>query len=127
MPDDPIAWAREQAARAEPVVHAAAMLWIARVQTPLDSGLARITFEMALEETRRRSGRDCEKRRFYEKVALVKGDLLFFVGHLFLVLVSVTTHVVLHRVSIRTLCEPLALRRLRSRWRSRAASFESAS
>jgi len=78
MPDDPIAWAREQAARAEPVVHAAAMLWIARVQTALDSGLARITFEMALEETRRRSGRDCEKRRFYEKVALVKGDLLFF-------------------------------------------------
>ena len=78
MPDDPLAWAREQAARSEPAVHAAAMLWIARVQTALDSGHARMTFEMAMEETRRRSGRNYEKRRFYEKVALVKGDLRFF-------------------------------------------------
>ena len=52
MPDDPLAWAREQAARSKPAVGAAAMLWIARVQTALDPGHARITFEMAPEETR---------------------------------------------------------------------------
>ena len=41
--------------------------------------------------------------------------------------VSVATHVVLHRVSIRTFYEPLALCLLRSSWRSDAASYRSVS
>ncbi|WP_213805155.1 hypothetical protein [Granulicella sp. dw_53] len=49
---------REQAARSQPAVRAAAMLRIARVQTAVDRGRARITFEMALEEARRLAGRD---------------------------------------------------------------------
>lgn len=58
MLDDPLARLRQQAARSTPPVRAAAMLRIARAQTVLDPGQARITFEMALEETRRLSGRD---------------------------------------------------------------------
>jgi len=45
----------------------------------------------------------------------------------FLLLLLVATHVVLHLVSIRTLYEPVALCRLRSRRRSDAASYRSTS
>ncbi len=58
MTDDLLTRAREQAARSQPPVRVAAMLRIARVQTAFERGQARITFEMALEDTRRLSGRD---------------------------------------------------------------------
>jgi hypothetical protein len=51
-----------------------------------------------------------EKSHFYETVTDVNSDLPFFFhwgGFLFFV--SVVTHVVLHRVSIRTLCKPFWL------------------
>jgi hypothetical protein len=49
------------------------------------------------------------KRDFYEKVTLVKADLVFSFLGMVLFFVSVATHVVLHRVSIRTFYEPLWL------------------
>ena len=60
MTDDLLAGARAQAERSEPPVRAAALLRIARVQTAFDRGQARITFQRALDETRRLSGRDRE-------------------------------------------------------------------
>ena len=82
------------------------------------------------------SAQQCQKRNhlavkrcFYEKLGLVKDDFRFsFIGHLFLILfwLLLLMHVVLHLVSIRTPCEPLARCRLRSNWRSGAGSFESA-
>jgi hypothetical protein len=60
MPDDLLAGARAQAERSEPPVRAAALLRIARVETAFDRGQARITFQQALDETRRLSGRDRE-------------------------------------------------------------------
>jgi hypothetical protein len=48
-----------------------------------------------------------EKRDFYETVTEVNSDLPFFLRwEGFLYFAPVATHVVLHRVSIRTLCEP---------------------
>jgi hypothetical protein len=60
MPDDLLAGALAQAERSEPPVRAAALLRIARVQTAFDRGEARLTFQRALDETRRISGRDGE-------------------------------------------------------------------
>jgi hypothetical protein len=60
MPDDLLARAWEQAERSKPPVRAAALLRIARVQTVFDRDQARRTFERALDETRRLSGRDGE-------------------------------------------------------------------
>ena len=67
----------------------------------------------------RRSSWNSLKRGFYEKATDVNISSLFFV--------SVTTHVVLHRVSIRTLYKPEALCRLGSYGEVDAASFRSAS
>jgi hypothetical protein len=53
-----MAQARKQAERSSPPVRAAARLRIARVQSALDPGQARITFEMALDEIRSFPGRD---------------------------------------------------------------------
>jgi hypothetical protein len=47
-----------------------------------------------------------ESRIFYETVTEVNSDLRFFFVGRVLFFASVATHVVLHRVSIRTLCEP---------------------
>jgi len=58
MADDLIAHARKQAERSLPPVRAAAQMRIARVQSAVDSGHARITFEMALDEVRNLPGRD---------------------------------------------------------------------
>jgi hypothetical protein len=60
MPDDLLAGALAQAERSEPPVRAAALLRIARVETAFDRGQARLTFQRALDETRRISGRDGE-------------------------------------------------------------------
>jgi hypothetical protein len=60
MPDDLISQARKQAERSSPPVRAAARMRIARVQSTLDPGQARITFEMALDEIRSFTGRDRE-------------------------------------------------------------------
>ena len=57
MADDLLAHARQQAERASPPVRAAARMRIARVQSAVDPGQARITFEMALDEIRSLSGR----------------------------------------------------------------------
>ena len=58
MADDLMAPARKQAERSLPPVRAAARMRIARVQSAVDPGQARITFEMALDEIRSLSGRD---------------------------------------------------------------------
>jgi hypothetical protein len=58
MADDFIAHARKQAERSLPPVRAAARMRIARVQSAVDPGQARITFEMALDEIRSLTGRD---------------------------------------------------------------------
>jgi hypothetical protein len=58
MSDDLMAQARKQAERSLPPVRAAAWMRIARVQSALDPGQARITFEMALDEIRSFLGRD---------------------------------------------------------------------
>ena len=67
------------------------------------------------------------KSGFYEQVTLVKGFLCFCLNRTF-VSVLVVPHIVLHRVSIRTLSEPLvALCRLGSEGEVDAASFRTAS
>jgi hypothetical protein len=58
MSDDLIAQARKQAERSLPPVRAAARMRIARVQSAVDPGQARITFEMALDEIHSFVGRD---------------------------------------------------------------------
>ena len=58
MADHLVAEARKQAERSSPPVRAAARMRIARVQSAIDPGQARITFEMALEEIRMLSTRD---------------------------------------------------------------------
>jgi hypothetical protein len=58
MADDLMAQARKQAERSLPPVRAAARMRIARVQSTVDPGQARITFEMALDEIRSLPGRD---------------------------------------------------------------------
>jgi hypothetical protein len=58
MADDFIAHARKQAERSLPPVRVAARLRIARVQSTVDPGQARITFEMALDEIRSLPGRE---------------------------------------------------------------------
>ena len=68
-----------------------------------------------------------EKSSFYEQVIHVKGFLFFFSG-LFCCSVVVGPRIVLHRVSIRTLSEPLvALCRLGSEGEVDAASYRTAS
>ena len=52
MRDDLVADARKQAERSSPPVRAAALMRVARVQSAVDPGQARITFEMALDEIR---------------------------------------------------------------------------
>jgi len=47
-----VADARKQAERSSPPVRAAALMRVARVQSAVDPGQARITFEMALDEIR---------------------------------------------------------------------------
>ena len=67
-----------------------------------------------------------EKSGFYEQVIHVKGFLFFFSGLFCSVVVG--PRIVLHRVSIRTLSEPLvALCRLRSEGEVDAASYRTAS
>jgi hypothetical protein len=68
-----------------------------------------------------------EKRGFYEKVTNVNILSLVFPSLASLFFVSVATHVVLHPVSIRTLCGPETLCRLGSYGEVDAASFRSAS
>ncbi len=58
MADDLIAHARKQAERSSPPVRAAARMRIARVESAVDPGQARITFEMALDEIRSLPDRD---------------------------------------------------------------------
>jgi hypothetical protein len=58
MADDLMTHARKQAERSLPPVRAAAWMRIARVQSAVDPGQARITFEMALDEIRSFHGRD---------------------------------------------------------------------
>jgi hypothetical protein len=58
MPDDLVAEARKQAERSSPPVRAVARMRIARVQSAIDPGQARITFEMALDEIRSLPSRD---------------------------------------------------------------------
>jgi hypothetical protein len=58
MPDDLVAHARKQAERSLPPVRTAARMRIARVQSAVDPGQARITFEMAFDEIRGLPGRD---------------------------------------------------------------------
>jgi hypothetical protein len=58
MADDLMAHARKQAERSLPPVRAAARMRIARVQSAVDPGQARITFEMAIDEVRSLHGRD---------------------------------------------------------------------
>jgi hypothetical protein len=53
MLDDLLSRAREQAEQSDPPVRVAALMRVARVQTKLDAGQARITFEQALEDVRR--------------------------------------------------------------------------
>jgi hypothetical protein len=60
MVDDLLAGARAQAERSEPLVRAAALLRIARVQTVFDRAQARLTFQRGLDETRKISGRGGE-------------------------------------------------------------------
>lgn len=64
MSGDLLAHARKQADRSSPPVRAAALMRIARVQSASDSGQARITFEMALDEVRNFKGR--EREYFFE-------------------------------------------------------------
>jgi hypothetical protein len=58
MADELMARARKQAERSLPPVRAAARMRIARVQSAVDPGQARITFEMALDEIRSLPGRE---------------------------------------------------------------------
>jgi hypothetical protein len=58
MASDLVARARAQAEQSSPAVRAAARMRIARIQSAVDRGQARITFEMALDEIRSLSGRD---------------------------------------------------------------------
>lgn len=64
MLDDLLARARKQADRSSPVVRAAARMRIARVESAVDPGQARITFGMALDEIRSFPGR--ERDFFFE-------------------------------------------------------------
>ena len=58
MPDDLLTPARDQAERSEPGVRGAAFLRIARVESVVDPGQGRKTFERALSEIRQITGVD---------------------------------------------------------------------
>lgn len=73
MTGDLLAHARKKADRSSPPVRVAARLRIARVESAIDPGQARITFEMALDEIRSFPGR--ERDVFFEHAQQIAAAL----------------------------------------------------